>query len=85
MSRRKNWRHYHLEQDGNVLNSMEQRYSRAWALVARLAKQAPESAWRVVECRSGQCHAVDRHARPYRYEQPITGNGQLQMPKSRET
>ena len=67
MSKKPNWRHYHLEKDGNRLNSREQRYSRAWLLVARLAKREPACTWRVVECDFPTCHQVPEAAIAYRY------------------
>ena len=41
MSARPNWKHYHIERNGNTVNERMQRYRRAWELVARLAKTSP--------------------------------------------
>ena len=81
MSRRPNWKHYHLERNGNRLNSREQRYRAAWELVARLAKTDPESTWRVVECLNSMCHSIPARAIAYKngnLGRPISVDGGLE-------
>ena len=41
MSKMPNWRHYHIERNGNTVNERMQRYRRAWELVSRLARTHP--------------------------------------------
>ena len=36
MSKELNWRHYHLLRNGNQVNKRQQRYRRAWELIATL-------------------------------------------------
>ena len=46
MSKENNWRHYHLERNGNSQSLHFQRYRRAWELIASLARKSPEDTWR---------------------------------------
>ena len=57
MSKMPNWKHYHIERNGNTVNERMQRYRRAWELVSRLAKTAPADNWRVLECSLDHCQA----------------------------
>ena len=57
MSAKPNWRHYHIQRNGNTVNERMQRYRRAWELVSRLARTSPTDSWRVFECSLTQCHA----------------------------
>ena len=49
MSKENNWRHYHLERNGNSQGLHFQRYRRAWELIASLARTSPRDTWRVLE------------------------------------
>ena len=62
MSAMPNWRHYHIERNGNTVNERMQRYRRAWELVSRLARTSPADSWRVFECSLTRCHASRREA-----------------------
>ena len=62
MSKMPNWRHYHLERNGNTVNERLQRYRRAWELIASLARTSPDDNWRVFECYKARCHAPERDA-----------------------
>ena len=62
MSKMPNWRHYHLERNGNTVNERLQRYRRAWGLIASLARTSPDDNWRVSECYKARCHSPQREA-----------------------
>ena len=62
MSYLRNWRHYHLLRNGNQVNKRQQRYRRAWELIASLARTSPEDNWRVRECLETRCHSPQREA-----------------------
>ena len=62
MSAKPNWRHYHIQRNGNTVNERMQRYRRAWELVSRLARTSPADSWRVFECSLTRCHAPQKEA-----------------------
>ena len=62
MSKENNWRHYHLERNGDSQSLHFQRYRRAWELIASLARKSPRDTWRVLECLEPRCHAPQKEA-----------------------
>jgi hypothetical protein len=62
MSKKNNWRHYHLERNGNSQGLYFQRYRRAWELIASLARTSPEDTWKVNECKEPRCQAPQKEA-----------------------
>ena len=64
LSRAENWKHFHLEVDGARLKERHQRYRAAWEMVARLAKTAPASRWRVFQCANPLCRRGARTPGP---------------------